>query len=325
MDMLAHSPPFPLVVELFGDITADEEAGVIFALEQRSRVRRIRFQLPIPKLQMLIAAITEEYPILEYLIMGPSIEDHSSVLIIPEALQAPHLHHLSLIGFALPIGSRLLTTATGLVTLNLRTNHPFTYFQPNTLLQWLSFMPQLETLVISLIPVRNLDVKRQLTRVLTTHLTLPNLRWFVFQGVSTYLEAVVHQTTAPHLEKLQISFFNQLTFSVPHLLQFMGRIENLRFGCARFNFSRDEVHVEVYPDKKVEKYALQVRVFCWHLDWQLFSAAQIFNSLSGMFSEVERLSIDHGKHSRSTEEDNEVDCSEWRKLLIPFSNVKTPR
>jgi len=274
---------------------------------------------------MLIAVVTEEYPILEYLIMGPSVEDNSSVLIIPEPLQAPHLRHLGLTGFALPINSRLLTTATELVTLNLRINTPSTYFQPNALLQWLSFMPLLETLVISSIPVRNLDVQRQRTRMPTTHLTLTNLRWLVFQGVSAYLEAVVHRATTPHLEKLQISFFNQLTFSVPHLLQFMNRTENLGFGSARFNFSSEEVHVKVYPHEEVEKYALQIRVFCGHLDWQLFSAAQIFNSLSGMFSEVERLSIDHGKHSRSTEEDNEVDCSEWRKLLIPISNVKTPR
>jgi hypothetical protein len=324
MDMLAHSPPLPLVVDYLDDITADEEEGIIFALEQRDRVRRIRIQLPVPKLQKLIT-ITEEYPILEYLIMGPSIEDNSSVLRIPETLQAPHLRHLNLTNFALPLGSRLLTTATGLVTLNLRINHPSTYFQPNALLQWLSFMPQLETLVVILIPVRNLDAERQTTRMPITHLTLPNLRRFGFQGVSVYLEAVVHRISTPRLEKLQISFFNQLTFSVPHLRQFMSRTENLRFASARFKFSSEEVYAEVYPHEETEKYALQIRVFCWHLDWQLSSVAQIFNSLSQMCSEVKGLSVEHDKHGRSTEERNEVDRSEWRKLIMSFSNVKTLR
>ena len=37
-------------------------------------------------------------------------------VIFPETLQA-YLRHLSLIGFALPIATRLLTTAVGLVTL----------------------------------------------------------------------------------------------------------------------------------------------------------------------------------------------------------------
>jgi hypothetical protein len=47
------------------------------------------------------------------------MEDNSTILIFPETLQAPHLRHLTLRGFALPIGSRLLTTAVGLVTLYL--------------------------------------------------------------------------------------------------------------------------------------------------------------------------------------------------------------
>jgi hypothetical protein len=324
MDMLTHSPPLPLVIDYLDEITADEEGGMIFALEQRDRVRRIRIQLPIPKLQKFIT-ITGEYPILEYLIIGPLIEDHSSVLRIPETLEAPHLRHLSLTSFALPIGSRLLTTATGLVTLNLRINHPSNYFQPNALLQWLSFMPQLETLVIDLIPIRNLDVQRQPTRMPILHLTLPNLRWFGFQGTSVYVEAVAHQITTPRLEKLQILFFNQLTFSIPHLCQFMSRTENLRFASARFKFSSEKVYAEVYPREETETYALQIGVFCSHLDWQVSSVAQIFNSLSQRFSAVESLSVEHDKHSRSTEEHNEVDRSEWGKLLMSFSNVKTLR
>jgi hypothetical protein len=43
-----------------------------------------------------------------------------------------------------PIGSRLLTTAVGLVTL-----YRATYFRPNILLQWLSFTPWLEMLRIA--------------------------------------------------------------------------------------------------------------------------------------------------------------------------------
>jgi len=45
--------------------------------------------------------------------------------------------------------SRLLTTTTGLVTLALSLTNLSTYFQPNVLLQWISSMPQLETLMIA--------------------------------------------------------------------------------------------------------------------------------------------------------------------------------
>ncbi len=326
VDMLAHSPLFPLIIDYLGDITAEDEAGVLFALEQHDRVRRVRFQLPVPKLQKLITAINEEYPVLEHLIMGPLIEDNNPILILPERLQAVHLHHLRLTSFALPIRSRLLTTAAGLVTLNLIIHHPSAYFPPSTLIQWLSFMPQLETLVILIFPVRNLDVERQLTRTpVVTRLTLPNLRWFGFQGISAYLEAVVHRVTTPRLEKLQILFFNQLTFSVPHLKQFMSRTESLRLASATSKFSSKEVYMEVYPRtrKETEIYTLRICVLCCHLDWQVSSVAQIFNSLSQMFSSVERLTLEFDEHSRSSEEQSEVDRAEWREFFGSFSNMTT--
>jgi hypothetical protein len=72
-------------------------------------------------------------------------------------------------------------------------------------------------------------------------------------------------------------------------------------------------------------YALGIVVDCCHLDWQVSSMAQISNSLSQMFSAVEHLTLEHEVHSQSSEEHNEVDRTEWRKLLRPFSNVKTLR
>src|SRR6266436_8135955 len=165
----------------------------------------------------LAMAINEEYSILKYLILMPSTEDTSTVLVLPETLQAPHLRHLTLSNFALPIGSRLLTTAVGLATLYLELPQPSTYFPPNTLLQWLSFMPQLETLAISFFfSLPNRDVERQPIHVPNmTHITLPNLRWFAFGGVSAYLEGVFRRITAPRLEMFQFNFFNQLTFPIP--------------------------------------------------------------------------------------------------------------
>jgi hypothetical protein len=115
-----------------------------------------------------------------------------------------HFKHRIYATFALPIGSRLLTTAVGLVTLYLHIVHPSTYFHPNILLRWLSFMPQLETLSVNFsFPVPNRDVERQLTHApITTHITLPNLHVFEFRGIGTYLEPLVHRVNAPRLESL---------------------------------------------------------------------------------------------------------------------------
>ena len=327
--MLDHSPLLPLIIDYDedeGDITAEDEEGIILSLGQRDRVSRIRLRLPVQTLQKLIVAINEEYSILEYLMLA-SPGQGDAVLILPETLRAPHLRHLLLGGFSLPIGSQLLTTAVGLVTICLIIVHSSTYFHPNTLLRWISFMPQLEVLVVVFsFPILNRDVERQLMRTpITTHVTLPNLLTLVFRGASAYMEAVVQQITPPRLEKLEIAFPNQLTFSVPCLLQFMNTTENLKFSHAEFLFSDKRVDVEVYPHDEAKTFTLSIVVDCWHLDRQVSSAAQIFNALSQRFSAVEHLTFKHRVQSRSSEEHNEVDRTEWRKLLGSFKNVKTLR
>ena len=330
-DMLANSPSLPLVIDYslkYDDITAEDEERAILALKQRDRVRRVRLDMPVTSLRKLIVAMDEEYPILEHLIVIPRIKDINTILMFRDTFQAPHLSHLTLSGFILPIGSRLLTTAVDLVTLHLIMTHPSTYFYPNTLLRWVSFMPKLETLVIIFsLPVFNRDVEMQLTHTpIMAPVALPNLHRFTFRGFITYSEGLVHQIITPHLEKLQIDFFfNQLTFSVPRLLEFMNTIENPRFDSAVFKFSNGRVDVEAYPRGQTEMLALSIVVDCWHLDWQVSSVAQISDSLSPMFSTVEHLALEHEVHNWSSEEHNEVDHTEWRRLLNSFRHVKTLR
>jgi hypothetical protein len=322
--MLAHSPPLPLTVDYHSEdgITAEDEEGVLLALEQRHRVRQLRLVFPVQNLQKLIKAIDEEFPILEYLIVDPSAKE-STVLMLPVTLQAPHLRHLALSGFACPIRSPLHPTVEGLVTLSLVTIHPSAYFQPNILLRWISFMPQLENLEITFtFPVPNRDVERQLTHTpIMTHVTLPNLRLFWFRGVSSYLEAVLCRITTPRLESLDIQLFKQLTFSVPRLPQFMNATENLRFDNAEIVFKDKEINMWM-SSRETGSYALCVTVYCWHLDWQVSSVAQICNALSQEFSAVEHLTLEHEVHSLSSEEHNDVDRIKWRNLLRSFSNVK---
>ena len=326
-DMLANSPPLPLVIDHFKegrDISAEDEEATILALRQRARVRRVRLGVPVTNLLKLIMAIDEEYPILEYLVVMRQVQDNL-VLTLPETFQAPHLRHLVLTGFSLPIGSPLLTAAVGLVTLCLHMTHPSSYFQPNTLLQWISSMPQLETLVIAFyFALPNRDIERQLTHMpVITPIALPNLHDLNFFGVSTYLEALIHRITTPRLKKLIITFLNQLTFSVPRLLQFMNTTNNISFERAKLGFFGEQVNVAVYRHGETETFAVSLNVRCQHLDWQVSSVAQIVNPPSQMFSAVEHLTLERGTHILSSEEHNEVDPIEWRKLLSSFSGVKT--
>ena len=325
-DMLAHSPYLPLIIDYSSDVTAEEEEELILALRQRGRVRRIRLDMPVTGLQKFITVIEEEYPILEYLGIMQVAEDNEAGLIFPETLQAPRLRHLTLVDFILPIGSRLLATAVGLVSLCLLMDHPSTYFHPNTLLQWLSFMPQLETLLINYSrPDPDRDVESQLTHTpIVTPITLPNLHCLTFQGVSTYLEGLIYHITTPRLEKLEIVFLDQLSYFVPHFLQFINTTESLRFNTALFGFSDENFIAAFCPNEESEMYAVCILVSCC-LDRQVSSAAQICNSLSQTFSVVEHLTFEHEDYSGSLEEHIQAERTEWRRLLRPFWNVKTLR
>ena len=327
-DMLAHSPSLPLIIHYTKkgrNITTDDEEGIIFALKQRDRVLRVRLTTADTSLlEKFIGVMDEEFPILEYLIITLPTENDSTILVLPETVQAPHLRLLWLRGFALPMGSRLLMTAVSLVALYLVMVHPSTHFHPNSLVQWISLMPQLKTLTIYFhFPIPS---RRELTHTpIIAPVTLPDLRHFQFDGVSTYLETLVRRITAPRLERLEIGFFNLLTFSVPRLLQFMNTAENLRFESAKFDFYNSGFNVNGFPHAEAEMYTLNIRVFCWQLEWQVSSVAQMSNSLSRIFSAVEHLTLVHEEHDLSSEEHNEVDRTEWRKLFRPFDHLKTLR
>ena len=334
-DMLAHSPPFPLIIDLPGvhsgidghDITAEDEERIMLALQHRERIRRIRLDVPAPNLQRLILAIDDEFPILEYLVLV-SPDKHPIGLVLPETFRAPNLRHLLLLNFAFSIGSPLLTTGVGLVMLFLDYIYPSAYFRPNYLLQRLALMPHLEILGISFhSPVPNREVRRQLLRTpVMAHVTLPNLRWFAFRGVSTYLEALLPRMTTPLLEKLQIIFFNQLTLSIPHLLEFMNTTVNLRFSSAEVIFDDEAFHVRLYPREGAALDASFIRVGCTSFEWQVASAVQISDQLRTVLSAVVCLTFKYGKDPILPESNNnEGDHTRWREILSSFNNVKTLR
>jgi hypothetical protein len=324
-DMLAHSPPLPLVIDhvvRYHEVTVEDEEGILHALRHHDRVRRIRLRMPVPNLQRLVVAVDGHFPVLEYLYIAPNAK-HETNLLLPRTFQAPQLRHLVL-NVACPIGSHLLTPAVGLVTLSLNNILPSAYFHPSDLLLRLSLMPQLETLGISFhSPVSSHDVERQLLHTPSTaHVTLPNLRWFGFQGTSAYLEALLARVNTPLLEKLQILFFNQLTYTVPHLLQLMSATENFKFNSVKFIFHEKAVVVTAYPREGDRSYAMRMAVRCRHLDWQVATIAQLFNTLNPLFTPVGHLTLDYYGHFLSSEWHNEVDHTQWRELLRSFRSVK---
>ena len=326
-DMLAYSRPLPLIidhVDKHHDITAEDEESIILALRHRECVRCICLLIPVPNSQKLVAAIDKEFLALDYLYIGPPTK-HNTILSLPKTFRAPYLRHLILINMAFPIGGSLLTSAADLVTLSLQLIHPSAYFPLNHLLQRLSSMPQLEVFGGTFhSPLTKRAIGRHLTHTsIMTHVSLPNLRWFTFGGETAYLEALLPRIHAPLIEKFQIFLVNELTLSIPHLLQFMSDKENLKFGSAWLAFHEDGFSVWLYPYEGARMYSFYLEIGGRHLDWQVASAAQIFYALRTLVSTVVFLTLAYGRHHMSSEWHNEADRAEWHKILQSFCDVKT--
>ncbi len=334
-DMLAHSPPLPLIIDHLDqhdDVTAEDEEGIVYALQHRDRVRRIRLLKPIPVLERLIITLDGEYPILECLLIEHQLFQRPVTwrnrnLNLPETFRAPHLRHLVLMNFVIPIGSPLLVTMGNLATLSLNMIPLSAYFHPNALLQRLSLMPQLEIFGITFNShFPSGDIQRQLLRApIMTRAVVPNLRWFAFQGASAYLEALLPWVTFPLLERLQVFFFNQLSYSIPHLQQLMSATGNLRLNAVELEFRDDFLLMRTYPDKEARSYTLQMMLGGRHLDWQVACTAQVFHTLRTKFSVVEHLTLEYTRYRISSEWNNEANRTQWREFLGSFGKVKTLR
>ncbi|KAH9983233.1 hypothetical protein BJV74DRAFT_952571 [Russula compacta] len=326
-DMLAHSPPLPLIIDYFHDndhdVTTEDEEQILLALQHSDRVRSIRLLMPVRGLQKPTKAIDNEFAILECLVIMPPTKEITG-LVLPKTFQAPHLRHLLLMNFVFPLGSPLLMTsqAVNLVSLSLGDILQSANFHPNDLLQPLLHTPQLETLWIDFhTPVPNHDVEGQLLHSpIMTHITLPNLRNFAFGGASVYLEALLPHMTTPLLETLRIEFFGQLSSPLPHLVQFLSSMENLSFSRAALTFG-ERISMSVYPNVVARMDLLYMEVMGGHLDWQVASAVQIIHALKIVFSSVEHLILKYTDRYLSSPA-NEADRSQWRELLRSFSSLK---
>ena len=69
-DILAHSPPFPIVIDHFhidrGDFITGDVEGIIPALGHCDRVLTIRFRTPAHMMEKILVPIDDGFPMLEH-------------------------------------------------------------------------------------------------------------------------------------------------------------------------------------------------------------------------------------------------------------------
>jgi len=169
----------------------------------------------------------------------------------------------------------------------------------------------------------------ELLRAPLTVATLPALRSLVFRGVAAYLECLVARLRVPLLERLGVTLFNQLTFSLQHLSQLIKTAEKLRHPVANVIFNRRAVSFLVGPrdDDQHHDGTFSLDISCKGFDWQIDSAAQVCGALVPILSVAEELTLDFDEPPSLTspdwqEEDTVDGIIVWHDLLRPFHSVK---
>ena len=323
--MLSHSPPLPLIIyypAIPTNISAADEESAVFALQQHERVHRVHVAASTTVLCNFFKAMNCEFPMLESLFLHLSTESRAG-LELPEKLLAPLLHHLTLSNISLPIQSQLLRQAEGLITLRLWNAPASSEFNPAHLVAQLVGMSHLEVLMVQFytpIPKRRFEILAQPTAI-----TLPSLKLLAFRGGSTYLEGILTQLNAPLLSTLEIEFFNQLTFNLGGLHQFVHTTGNFKFRSTEIHFDKEFVSVimALHPER-ADSHLFLVKVKCRPLGWQAACASQICHALEPVLAGVERLTLALHKDGSVLRQD-EIDIEKWHGLLRTFAGAQSLR
>ena len=189
------------------------------------------------------------------------------------------------------------------------------YISPEAIVALLSVLSSLEWLALEFQSPQsrpNLETRRPPPSKRSAIHTLTSLH---FEGFIEYLEELVTGIDSPHLDDLQITFFNQIDFDTPRLAQFINRTPKLGKREASLLFFDDSAVVELSPG------TLEIVILCREPDGQLSSINQLFNtSLRPLFT-VEDLYI-QDRNMILVWKNDAIEKTLWLQLLLPFTAVK---
>ena len=315
-DTLDVWPALPLLVEDSPNETEGFD-NIMAALQRHDRVHGITLHFSSSHLEKVSAELQVPYPELTDLALWCDKKMH----LIPHPLfggsAPPHLGGLELHGVSFRGLPKFLSSATHLHTLFLERIPDSGYIPSNTMVAALSRMTNLEVLCLKFQSPRSGSTSRRPPR----RSVLPVLTCFLFKGASKYLEDLVARVDTPQLNKLSITFFEQITFDTPQFIQFVGRTPSLKpLTKARVIFEDDAAWVNLSSPGDG---GLNVQISYKELDWRLYSLDQVCLCASCLppLSMLEDLYICQAPNWQPDWQGN-IEIPLWQELLHPFNAAK---
>ncbi|KAI9512631.1 hypothetical protein F5148DRAFT_1279535 [Russula earlei] len=318
--MLDVWPDLPLVISHDNTACSSPELAdnVIAALERTNRVFEIMiYGVPSSLVERFAAAMQEPFPALTYL----AFSSHgSSKPVLPSSFLggcAPLLEYLEVENIPIALFQKLPSCSPSPVTLSLTNN---LYIPPGVIVDCLSGLTRLETFSLIFHSPRSRPDQTSLRPPMLARVVLPSLTSFLFNGVSEYFEDLTARIDTPKLNKLSVSFFNQLIFAIPQLTQFISRIGKFTaLDRAEVYFGHHSVTITLKVDEETYQNGfLSLSISCTPLDWQVSALEQVCSSTLQSLPNLKSLHIWHD--DRLTDG---VENTQWPELLRPFTTLET--
>jgi hypothetical protein len=299
--------------------------NIIAVLEHNDRVCQIDLRnVPSSQLAKVSAAMQVPFPELTHLWLESNDE---MVPVLPDSFlggSAPPLISLRLDRIPFPGLPKIFLSATHLATLHqlhlLHIPHSG-YFSPEAIGAALSKLTGLEVLWLEFqSPQSRPDLESRRPPPVTRS-DLHVLTYFSFKGVSEYLDDLVACIDAPRLNTMSITFFNDMVFDAPQLIQFVNRTPKFNaLERAHVSFRVDAAEVHLSPRRSGYE-GLNVNISCRELDWQVSSVGQVCSSCFPPISTLEDLYTSLASDLQQGWQDY-IENVLWLGLLRSFTTVR---